>query len=63
MSNKVLKSLLTLIMAAAMMFGIATLDGNVSVAAPTLSEINALKEEAEEIAEEKAESIIPGFRF
>ena len=53
MHNKLLKTVLTLVLAAAMMWGIATLDGNTAHAAPTMSEINALKDEAAEIAAEK----------
>ncbi|MBQ9858132.1 MAG: peptidoglycan DD-metalloendopeptidase family protein [Oscillospiraceae bacterium] len=55
MKNKTLKSVVSLTLMLLMIFGIATIDGNIAAAAPTLDEINRLKEEAAEIAAEKEE--------
>lgn len=55
MRKKLLKPIITLALAVAMFWCMATLDGNVAVAAPTMDEINALKDEAAEIAAEKDE--------
>ena len=55
MKNRVFKSVIIMMVALLMLIGIATLDGNIALAVPTMDEINKLKEEAAEIAEEKAQ--------
>ncbi len=55
MNNKIFRTVVSFALVMLMVFGIATMDGNIAAAAPTLDEINRLKEEAAEIAAEKEE--------
>lgn len=55
MNNNTFKSIVSFALVILMVFCIATIDGSIAVAAPTMDEINRLKDEAAEIAAEKEE--------